>query len=92
MRTKHFKNMIFHKYQPSTRRQICSESIETFSKYVLFQYDLLMFKYFQKMISPKYPDATRRQKNLKTLGDTKFSRGNSYKTNSKQIGVPWVQI
>ena len=53
--------MIDRKYPDSTRRQNYSESIDTFSKYDLIQWDLLMFSYFQKMIGRKYQASTRRQ-------------------------------
>ena len=43
--------MIVRKYQDSTRRQTYSESIDSFSKYLLIQEDLLMFWSFQKLLS-----------------------------------------
>ena len=78
--------MIVRKYQDSTRRQMGSESIDTFSKSILIQWDLLMFKYFQKMIVHKYQDSTRRQKSLKTFGDTNLFGVGIPTKNIKKIG------
>ena len=53
--------MIFHKYQQSTRRQICSERIDTFFKNMFDSVGLTYVDIFSKIIVPKYKDSTRRQ-------------------------------
>ena len=93
MRTKIFKNMIFHKYQQSKRRQICSESIDTFSRICLIQYDYLCFNIFKKWLSENTKIPHDVKHSLKTLGDTNFCVWGGIPTkNNKKDRLRWVQI